>query len=99
MEVTPQHEGQRTELLNRAPVSRPISNRYRKLLEFPVSYTKQRVALISNRYRMHVFVPDAFEQIHRNAPLVVPVIMRGHWRPSARAATIRMPMKMKSHMK
>ena len=29
----------------------PVSNRYNKLLELPVSYTKHTLALISNRYK------------------------------------------------
>ena len=32
-----------------------ISNRYNKLLELPVSYTKQTIALISNRYKNTLF--------------------------------------------
>ncbi len=32
----------------------PISNRYNKLLEFRVTYTKQRTGANSNRYKNHV---------------------------------------------
>ncbi len=80
MQAATHHECPRTKFanpaLNLGPVS-AISNRYNKLLEFPVTYTKQTVTLISNRYKMPLVAQRAFAPIPCNASLAVPVKMRG----------------------
>ena len=45
-----------TKLPSHAPPPAAISNRYNKLLESPVTYTKQTPRPISNRYKMRLFV-------------------------------------------
>ena len=77
------------------PVS-AISNRYNKLLEFPVTYTKQKVALISNRHKMPLVAQPAFDQIPRNAQLAVAVKTRGDWLPRARAVTIQTQISLET---
>ena len=91
MQAAAQHECPRKDFRNQTPNLEPvsaISNRYNKLLEFPVSYTTQRTALISNRYKMPLAAQRVFASISCNASLAVAVKMQGDWRPSARAATI-----------
>src|SRR5579864_8223126 len=77
------------------PVS-AISNRYNKLIEFLVTYTKQKVALISNRHKMPLVAQPAFDQIPRNAPLAVAVKTRGDWNPRARAVTIQTQISLET---
>jgi|SRR5579859_3625045 len=97
MQAATHHECPRTKFanpaLNLGPVS-AISNRYNKLLEFHVSYTKHTVMLTSNRYKMPLVAQRVWHQISRNAPLAVSVKMRGDWRPGARAVTIQTQMSL-----
>ncbi|HEV2182564.1 MAG TPA: hypothetical protein VGR39_02680, partial [Candidatus Acidoferrales bacterium] len=72
------------------------SNRYNKLLEFLVTYTKQRTALISNRYKIALVAQRVFASLSCNAPLAVAVKMRGDWRPSACAVTIPTQMSLEN---
>jgi len=51
MQEATQHKGPRTEPQSPAFASNPISNRYTKLLESPVTHTKQTTAPSSNRYK------------------------------------------------
>src|SRR5487761_394249 len=55
------HNGPRRESPSHTPDSgpkTPISNRYNKLLEFGVTYTKQTTEPISNRYKIRfIFAP------------------------------------------
>jgi hypothetical protein len=70
MQAAAQHECRRTKFPNRTPNLGPfsaISNRYSKLLELPVTYTKQTTAPISNRYKMPLCARQVFAQISRNA--------------------------------
>ena len=99
MQATAQHECPRMKSPDDTPNLEPvsaISNRYSKLLELPVTHTKHRTALISNRYKMALVAQRVFASISCNAPLAVAVKMRGDWRPSARAVTIQTQMNLET---
>jgi hypothetical protein len=51
----------------------PISNRYNKLLEFPVTYTKHTLALRSNRYK-NTFVPTSRFSAPLRSSFVIPPV-------------------------
>jgi len=58
MQEARQHSGPWTHLPSHTPDSepnQPISNRYNKLLESPVTHTKQKIAPYSNRYKNRFF--------------------------------------------
>ena len=95
MQATAQHECPRTKSPDDTPNLEPFfanSNRYNKLLELPVTCTKQMVAPISNRYRMPLVAQRASALISRNASLAVAVKTRGDWHRGARAVTIQTQM-------
>src|SRR6185437_11602631 len=77
MQAAAQHECLRRRFPKHAPNLQPFlanSNRYNKLLELPVTYTKQMTASISNRrYKMALFAQRVFVQSSRNAQACVAV--------------------------
>src|SRR5487761_508332 len=72
MEAAGRENGPRREIPSHTPVFQPISaisNRYSKLLELPVTYTKHTAALRSNRYKFSLsgMLPIPEETAHRKA--------------------------------
>ncbi|HKV29230.1 MAG TPA: hypothetical protein VJN90_13240 [Candidatus Acidoferrales bacterium] len=70
-----------------------ISNRYNKLLEFPLTCTKQTVALSSNRYKIALVAQRFLAQIARNAQASAVVQMRGDSRPIDHPVTMQMKIR------
>jgi len=55
MQLAQQRNGSHSGSPCHTPPSQLISNRYNKLLEFPVTYTKQTIEPIYNRYKSRFF--------------------------------------------
>ncbi len=80
MQTAAQHECPRKKSPDDTPNLEPffaISNRYNKLLELSVTYTKQRTTLISNRYKMALTAQRVFGQTSRNAHACAAVQLHG----------------------
>src|SRR5487761_32047 len=99
MQAARQHSGPWTHFPRHTPdyePNRPISNRYNKLLEFPVTDTKQTTDPLSNRYKNALLSRRFSSSFRPPARLGGPLLGmdRTERRPSHRAVQARPPQRL-----